>query len=87
MDTTTNTVEVTIKDDGKGFDSKKGKKGIGHKNITSRISKLNGVWSLESTPGKGTVVTLEVPYGFTGSEPEVQLNGKEKFKLAENSSL
>ena len=87
MDTTTNTVKVTIKDDGRGFDSKKGKKGIGHKNITSRISKLNGDWSLESTPGKGTIVTLEVPYGFTGSEPKVQLNRKEKFKAAENSSL
>ncbi len=87
MDTTNNTVKITIKDDGRGFHIKKGKKGIGHKNITSRISKLNGDWGLESTPGKGTVVTLEVPYDFTGSEPVVQLNGKEKFKVAENSSL
>ncbi|MFS4457020.1 ATP-binding protein [Maribacter sp. 2304DJ31-5] len=52
---------VTMNDDGKGFKSNKGKKGIGMRNISSRVSKLNGTWSVVSTPGKGTKITLGIP--------------------------
>jgi signal transduction histidine kinase len=53
---------ISLADDGRGFDSKKGKKGIGHKNIKSRVEKLNGSWAVESSPGKGTKVNIRVPY-------------------------
>jgi len=76
---------VTLKDNGRGFDDKKGKKGIGHKNITSRVNKLNGDWSLESKPGKGTLVTVKVPYLLPESKIEVQINGEEKFKPVEKT--
>ncbi|WP_373519121.1 ATP-binding protein, partial [Pricia sp.] len=56
-----NILQVTIADDGKGFRKTKGKKGIGMRNIASRMEKLNGEWRIESTPGKGTTVTLEIP--------------------------
>ncbi|NNE03338.1 MAG: two-component sensor histidine kinase, partial [Eudoraea sp.] len=54
-------MNVTIQDDGIGFNTGKGKKGIGHRNITSRIEKLKGRWYLQSAPGIGTTVVLEIP--------------------------
>ncbi len=55
------TLEVTIIDDGKGFRKTKRKKGIGMRNIASRMEKLHGEWRIESSPGKGTNVTLAIP--------------------------
>jgi len=52
---------VSIQDDGVGFNTGKGKKGIGHRNIKSRIEKLKGRWYLRSAPGIGTTVVLEIP--------------------------
>ena len=54
-------LKVTISDDGKGFVVKKGKKGIGMGNITSRMTKVNGTWNIDSTLGLGTTVTLVIP--------------------------
>jgi signal transduction histidine kinase len=56
-------IEVTIADNGRGFNSQNGKKGIGHKNISSRVKKLNGSWDISSKPGKGTTVKIRIPYG------------------------
>jgi len=85
MDSTDNVLKVTLKDNGRGFDDKKGKKGIGLKNITSRVNKLNGDWNLKSKPGKGTLVTVQVPYVLKESENVSQINGKEKFKTVEKT--
>ncbi len=54
-------LHITIADDGKGFDTSKGKRGIGMKNISSRIGKINGTWHINSKIGQGTVVHIEVP--------------------------
>ncbi len=56
-------IKTTIKDDGKGFNLKKGKKGIGMRNINSRANKLKGNWNIDSSIGKGTTVSLEIPIG------------------------
>ncbi|WP_289040153.1 tetratricopeptide repeat-containing sensor histidine kinase [uncultured Zobellia sp.] len=50
-----------IIDDGKGFKTSSRKKGIGLRNISSRIEKIKGTYTIKSKPGKGTTVTLEVP--------------------------
>ena len=63
--------EVRIKDDGVGFTTGKGKRGIGQKNIKSRVKKMNGHWEIKSAPGQGTEVILKVPMGIT--EKEVKL--------------
>ncbi len=42
---------LLIKDDGIGFDTRKRKKGIGMKNIQSRVQKLNGKCQIASKPG------------------------------------
>ncbi|MBU2946138.1 ATP-binding protein [Zobellia uliginosa] len=52
---------VKITDDGKGFKTNSRKKGIGLRNISSRIEKINGRYAIDSAPGKGTTISLEVP--------------------------
>jgi len=61
-------LKVTVSDDGKGFKTNTGKKGIGMRNISSRINKLNGEWNIESILDKGTTVTLVVPLVYTRDE-------------------
>ncbi len=71
FDSTANLLEISLSDDGKGFDPRKGKKGIGHKNITSRVDKLNGRWELSSKIGKGTELILQIPYEGNGHAKDI----------------
>lgn len=52
---------VTISDDGSGFDVNKAKKGIGIKNINSRVAELNGKLHIDSQIGNGTTIAIEIP--------------------------
>lgn len=54
-------LSLSVIDNGKGFDLKKKKTGIGIKNIRSRIEKLNGKVNFRSSLGKGTIVEIMVP--------------------------
>lgn len=54
-------IKLSITDDGKGFVVKKGKKGIGMRNIASRTKKIDGTWDIASEVGKGTKITLVIP--------------------------
>jgi len=54
-------IKVSISDNGKGFIVKKGRKGIGMRNIASRMKKVNGTWDITSKIGSGTTVTLVIP--------------------------
>ncbi|SDB65158.1 Histidine kinase [Flavobacteriaceae bacterium MAR_2010_188] len=53
---------LNLRDDGKGFDTAKGKKGIGLKNITSRTKEIDGKINIQSTIHEGTSVEIRVPY-------------------------
>jgi two-component system NarL family sensor kinase len=53
---------ITISDDGVGFDTKKGKKGIGIKNIKTRVDKLSGSVDFLSKIDHGTTLTIIIPY-------------------------
>ena len=53
---------LTITDDGKGFDVKKSKKGIGLQNIQSRTTECNGTVDIQSKNGNGTIITIAVPF-------------------------
>ncbi len=57
-------LDITITDDGKGFQANKGKKGIGMRNIASRIDKVNGSWNISSELNKGTTITLQIPTAY-----------------------
>lgn len=52
---------ISLTDDGVGFNVRKGKRGIGLKNITSRVQKLQGTWDIKSKIGEGTTVIINVP--------------------------
>jgi len=54
------TIKLRIWDDGKGFEAKKEKQGIGLKNIADRINALGGSFTLNSAPGQGTVLEILV---------------------------
>lgn len=58
-----NTLNITVEDDGKGFDAGNMEifNGIGLKNIISRIKYLNGTVEFDSVPGRGTTVIIDVP--------------------------
>jgi signal transduction histidine kinase len=47
-----------IKDNGKGFDPSKVRKGNGLVNMQKRAEKMNGQFSLQTAPGNGTIVSL-----------------------------
>ncbi|HSC53396.1 MAG TPA: sensor histidine kinase [Phnomibacter sp.] len=59
----TNKITLTIEDDGKGFDaaSLQAAAGIGWKNIYNRVEFLKGNIHIDSKPGTGTSVLIEVP--------------------------
>ena len=52
---------VIIKDDGRGFDTKKVREGIGLKNMQSRIKSLNGDLKIISGINKGTTIQIMIP--------------------------
>ena len=62
----TNTLLVTIEDDGVGFDctatrQADGSRGLGLVGIRERVAQLHGTLRLESGAGRGTRLTVEVP--------------------------
>ena len=69
-----NMLKISVEDNGQGFEVKKAKKGIGQKNIKSRVSKLKGTWNVESSLGKGTRITVILPYSIEQHEPGLLVN-------------
>jgi signal transduction histidine kinase len=57
-----NEISVTVEDDGIGFNPVilQGTKGIGWSNIQSRVEYLKGKLDVQSEPGKGTSVHIEL---------------------------
>lgn len=58
-----NGLNLTIEDDGIGFDVEEKKKagGLGLKNLATRAAKLKGTYLVDSHPGKGTISIIEIP--------------------------
>ncbi|MNE69036.1 Sensor histidine kinase ComP [compost metagenome] len=56
------TILITVDDNGKGFDTGKMSNvtGIGLKNIQNRVDFLKGKLSIDSDPGNGTSVNIEI---------------------------
>ncbi len=52
---------MMIRDNGKGFDTSTQSSGNGLKNMQSRAAEMGATLSIESGPGKGTVIGLELP--------------------------
>jgi two-component system NarL family sensor kinase len=60
-------LNITIEDDGIGFDSeeKRISGGMGLKNLETRAAQLNGVYHIDSQPGRGTISIIEIPLTTT----------------------
>ncbi len=56
-----NTLVMSFRDNGKGFDIDSVKHGFGLKNLRSRASLINGKIDIYSKPSSGTVTTINVP--------------------------
>jgi signal transduction histidine kinase len=56
------TIQLDIKDNGKGFDLRNIKKGFGLNNIRNRVYLLNGNLTVETQPGKGCTLVVELPH-------------------------
>ena len=52
-------INLTIKDDGKGFDTLTKRTGVGLRNIMSRVEVNNGNVSIDSKPGEGCELTVQ----------------------------
>ena len=57
----TGQVRLRIEDDGIGFDTFQSRAGLGLQNIRERAEGLGGQLEVESVPGKGTRITVEIP--------------------------
>lgn len=56
-----NKLELMIQDDGVGFNPEKTGAGIGLRNIRNRVGFYNGTVSIFSEPGKGCILTVDIP--------------------------
>ena len=56
-------LNIVVEDNGIGFDvnQTKNKKGMGLKNIESRVDSLNGEFNIDSGKGSGTTITIDIP--------------------------
>jgi signal transduction histidine kinase/Flp pilus assembly protein TadD len=52
---------LVISDNGVGFNSSLKRKGIGIQNMLSRTKECNGIFSIKSKKGEGTVITVTLP--------------------------
>ncbi|WP_394971606.1 ATP-binding protein [uncultured Croceitalea sp.] len=76
-----NKILLKIIDNGVGFNVKKGRKGIGLKNIISRIEKIDGNLNIESNIGKGTEMIVSVPIPNLTKKKEQVKTFKERNPL------
>nr|NQU92304.1 tetratricopeptide repeat protein [Bacteroidota bacterium] len=54
-------INILVEDNGKGFKAEVGRKGLGHKNMSERAKRLNGTFQIDSTPGTGTTIIIDLP--------------------------
>lgn len=55
-------MHLTISDDGVGFDTDRKAKGIGIKNMESRVKSCNGSFEIKSKKGKGTKISISLGF-------------------------
>lgn len=62
VDVGINNILVSVTDDGKGFDPKMKKDGIGISNMINRVESFNGTIEINSSPGNGCSIIINLPY-------------------------
>jgi len=54
-------IDLSLKDDGGGFDPQKVVKGLGLRHMEERAKTIHGTFTLQSIPGQGTDISVSVP--------------------------
>lgn len=74
-------MSITIEDNGAGFDYAGGtdRKGLGLKNIEERVQSIHGSLSIDSMPGKGTSVYIELE--IPEESPDTPLKRKQQGRI------
>ncbi|WP_318308743.1 tetratricopeptide repeat-containing sensor histidine kinase [Flagellimonas crocea] len=67
-------LKLIIQDDGVGFDTSRKKKGIGLKNIISRVKKIKGALDITSQLGKGTAINVTIPAKYVEAKIPEETN-------------
>lgn len=62
--------ELTIRDDGCGFDPETARQGIGLRSMQERVAAMEGTLEIYSSPGRGTRIRVQVPIQV--NEPELR---------------
>ncbi|MCD6010844.1 MAG: signal transduction histidine kinase [Flavipsychrobacter sp.] len=75
---------VCVEDDGKGFDKKEMKPGQGLYNTQTRVSSFDGLFTIESNPGKGTSVFIEFKMHKPGTAEEEKQSSDRAAVLLSN---
>ena len=52
---------IQVTDDGKGFDTRQKRTGIGISNMMNRVELFNGELEIESSPGAGCAIKTLIP--------------------------
>ena len=54
-------IQLSLSDDGKGFDMNTKLHGMGLRSIRERVSSVHGTLQIQSAPGHGTRIIVQVP--------------------------
>lgn len=54
-------LQVSMADDGRGFDINQKAKGLGFRSMRERISSVRGTFQVQSAPGQGTRIIIQIP--------------------------
>lgn len=55
-------LSLFVEDDGKGFDTRNIQAGMGLNNLMTRVDNLGGTMDIDSMPGRGTIVSINIPF-------------------------
>ncbi|NVK51367.1 MAG: sensor histidine kinase [Flavobacteriaceae bacterium] len=61
-------LNILVEDNGTGFNKNKISSGIGLQNISSRVTTLKGALEIDSSKGKGTTITINIPKQNNGEK-------------------
>lgn len=64
-----NQLELTVEDNGKGFDPDRITETIGMESIRSRVKMLNGTIEITAAPGKGSTFLIHIPVNSKQNKP------------------
>ena len=72
---------LSIQDDGQGFDVRQ-TKGLGLLGMEERVARLGGKYEINSAPGSGTIITIELPLSNDEGSPAGHGNEKGSNSLS-----